>query len=141
MTAGRAQRLRMIGTFIPLLFRLSRGEPAGDFELAAHHGRITRIDGKAHAFENDKRFGLLNIIKKMDERIPMAFRLQRRPHTLMVGRGLAGSNLRIFDEDGVLGRDRPELLLKQRGSFTGPFEDRLVLLHPLLPLRPKVAFL
>src|SRR4051794_11395141 len=54
------------------LFCAGRREPAGQFHFAPHLGRIGGINVERDAFENDKRFRLLDVVEKMEQRRPWA---------------------------------------------------------------------
>src|SRR5690349_12098072 len=60
-------------------------KPARDFEFTSHHRRIIAIHGKVDRFKDNKRVGLLNIVKKMDEVRPMTARFDGSKNSLMRG--------------------------------------------------------
>jgi hypothetical protein len=74
----------------------------------------------------------------MDQGRPRTFGFDRSENRLMIRRGLACSDRRIFNQDIVFAGDFPDLIKQSRG-FRRIFELRLMLLHPLVPFRPGVA--
>src|SRR5262249_49876295 len=113
-------------------------KPASDLELASHHCGIAAVNGQINVFKNHEHVWTLHVVEKMDQRGPWTLSFDRSENRLMVRRGLAGSDCGIFNQDVVFAGDFLNLIKQSRG-FRRIFELRLMLLHPLIALRPGIA--